>query len=63
MSLVCANAINGDYAVIGIDLPSEESYWKIASINEGVFPVTSSDKKVDQFFSKTKENKNFICNI
>ena len=61
MSLVCANAINGDYAVIGIDLPSEESYWKIASINEGVFPVTSSDKKVDQFFSKTKENKNFIA--
>ena len=23
MSLVCANAINGDYTVIGVDLPNE----------------------------------------
>ena len=59
MSLVCANAINGDYAVLGIDLPSENSYWKIASINEGVFPVISSDKKVDKFFQNTIKENNF----
>ena len=29
MSLVCANAINGDYAVIGVDLPKKDTYWKI----------------------------------
>lgn len=28
MSLVCANAINGDYAVIGVDLPSKDSFGK-----------------------------------
>ena len=34
MSLVVANAFNLDYAVIGVDLPNENSYWKICSINE-----------------------------
>ena len=55
MSLVCANAINGDYAVIGIDLPTKDSYWKIASINDGIFPVTSSDKKVGHFLIMLKK--------
>ena len=27
MSLVCANALNKEYAVIGTDLASEDSYW------------------------------------
>ena len=39
MSLVCANALEEDYAVIGIDLPNTQSYWKIRSINDGIFPV------------------------
>ena len=26
MSLVCANAIDGDYAVIGVDLPTKNTY-------------------------------------
>ena len=34
MSLVCANAITEEYAVIGIDLANKDSYWKIKSINE-----------------------------
>ena len=32
MSLVCANAISEEYAVIGVDLASESTYWKIKSI-------------------------------
>ena len=32
MSLVCANAINSEYAVIGVDLPTPESYWKVRSL-------------------------------
>ena len=55
MSIVCANAINTEYAVIGIDLPSEDSYWKIASINDGFFPVVSSDPKVEEYYKKAKE--------
>ena len=50
MSLVCANAIHEDYAVIGLDLPNENSYWKICSFNEGILPLKSSDPKVDEFF-------------
>ena len=41
MSLVCANAISEDYAVIGVDLPSEE-FLEIKSINEGNFPLVIS---------------------
>ena len=29
MSIVCANALTEEYAVIGIDLANENSYWKI----------------------------------
>ena len=61
MSLVCANAINGDYAVIGVDLPTEESYWKIASINDGFFPVVSSDPKVKAYFEETRKKRNFYA--
>ena len=49
MSIVCANALNEEYAVIGIDLPSEDSYWKIASINDGFFPVIH---KIDYTFQQ-----------
>ena len=61
MSLVCANAINADYSVIGIDLPNESSYWKVKSINEGVFPVTSSDTKVEKFFDNSLNNGNLLA--
>lgn len=61
MSLVCANAINKDYAVIGIDLPTEESYWKIASINDGQFPVISSDPKVQKFYEQSRKKKNLYA--
>ena len=29
MSLVCANAMDEDYAVIGVDLANENTFWKI----------------------------------
>ena len=34
MSLVCANSIKEDYAVIGVDLPNKENFCKIETINE-----------------------------
>tara|TARA_Y100000741_G_C18238077_1_gene552519 strand:- start:88 stop:1587 length:1500 start_codon:yes stop_codon:yes gene_type:complete len=61
MSLVCANSLSENYAVIGVDLPNESSYWKIKSINEGFFPIKSSDKKVDVFFKNARKKNNFYA--
>lgn len=61
MSVVCANTPNNEYAVIGVDLPSEDSFWKIASINDGVFPIISSDKKVEEFYQSAMSKKNFYA--
>ncbi len=60
MSLVCANA-DEDYAVIGIDLPNKDSYWKIKSINDGFFPLIAEDPKIDQFFNQSKDKGNFYA--
>jgi UDP-N-acetyl-D-glucosamine dehydrogenase len=43
MSLVCANALTEEYAVIGVDLANEHTYWKIKSINDGIFPLIADD--------------------
>ena len=61
MSLVCANALNEEYAVIGIDIADKNNYWKIKSINEGVFPVIASDLKIEEFFRIAKKKKNFFA--
>ncbi len=61
MSLVCANAVNEEYAVIGVDLANENTYWKIKSINDGVFPLIADDPKIETFFNKTKEKGNFLA--
>ena len=61
MSLVCANSIKEDYAVIGIDLANEDSYWKIKSINDGVFPIIAEDPSIDEFYKNTLEKKNFYA--
>jgi len=58
MSLVCANAISCEYAVIGVDLPTPESYWKIRSFNEGVLPLKSSDSKVTEYFERARKKGN-----
>lgn len=50
MSLVCANAITEEYAVIGVDLARPNTYWKIKSINEGTFPIVASDPKIEEFY-------------
>tara|TARA_Y100000748_G_C15493628_1_gene487416 strand:+ start:29 stop:1519 length:1491 start_codon:yes stop_codon:yes gene_type:complete len=61
MSLVCANAITEEYAVIGIDQANQSSYWKIDSINNGIFPLVADDPKIDEFFERTKEKGNFYA--
>ena len=61
MSLVCANAISEEYAVIGVDLANENTYWKIKSINDGEFPLIADDPKIAEFFGKAKAKGNLMA--
>jgi nucleotide sugar dehydrogenase len=61
MALVVANALTEEYAVIGIDLPTPFSWWKIQSINEGVFPVIADDPKIEQFYKQARQKKNLYA--
>ncbi len=61
MSIVCANADGADYAVIGIDLPTPQAYWKICEINAGKFPITSSDPNVELYFENACRQGNFYA--
>ena len=61
MSLVCANAIGEEYAVIGVDLANENTYWKIKSINDGAFPLIADDPKISKFFENALAKGNFLA--
>ena len=61
MSLVCANALTEEYAVIGVDLANENTFWKIKSINEGTFPLIADDPKIAEFFENAKAKGNFLA--
>lgn len=63
MSLVVANALTEEYAVIGIDLPTPSSWWKIQSINEGIFPVIADDPKIGEFYRNAKEKQNLYASF
>ncbi|MBN2483035.1 MAG: nucleotide sugar dehydrogenase [Candidatus Omnitrophica bacterium] len=49
------------YNVIGVDLPDEKNFWKIARINNGVPPVRSFDKKMDEAYAQASQNKNVLA--
>ena len=61
MSLVVANSDDDQYAVIGVDQATPESYWKIGAINDGVCPILSSDPLVAEFFENAKRQENFYA--
>lgn len=61
MGLVVANALTEEYAVIGIDLPTASSYWKICSINEGVFPILASDPKISLYYENSRQKNNYYA--
>jgi UDP-N-acetyl-D-glucosamine dehydrogenase len=63
MAAVVADATDPDgkpmYFVIGVDLATTDTYWKIAAINEEVCPIVSEDEKLVKVILncvKTKEN-------
>ena len=61
MSLVVANNDNNQYCVIGVDQPSESSYWKIGDINNCQVPVVSSDPLVADYFNESIKRSNFYA--
>jgi len=61
MSIVCANALTEEYAVIGVDLANQNNYWKIKSINDGIFPLIADDPKIAEFFDNAKAKGNFFA--
>ncbi|MFV9677676.1 MAG: nucleotide sugar dehydrogenase [Methanosarcinales archaeon] len=46
------------YFVIGVDLPSQNSFWKIRTINKGISPFKAEDPEVDEIFKKAVKVKN-----
>ena len=61
MSLVCANSINEEYAVIAIDLPTDNSIKKINAFNSGEFPLFAEDPKIDEFFKHSISKGNLYA--
>lgn len=61
VSLVAANALTEEYAVIGVDLPTPASWWKIQSINEGIFPIAADDPKIGLFYKQAREKGNLYA--
>ena len=59
MSLVVANSDEFEYAVIGVDLPSRQEV--IDALNEGEFPIQSTDSKVYEFFENARARGNFFA--
>lgn len=48
------------YFVIGVDLPSNSSFWKIETINRGESPLKAEDPEVDNIFERTVKSKNSL---
>ena len=46
------------YFVMGVDLPSVGSFWKIPTINKGESPFKAEDPEVDEIFRRTIKIKN-----
>ena len=61
MSLVCANAIKGNYAVIGVEVSTKRGKKITNELNNGIFPLVAEDPKIDQLFEKSIEKGNFFA--
>ena len=61
MALVVANSKKKDYAVIGVELNTEKGINKVELLNNGQFPIVSSDAKVDEYFCEVHKKGNFLA--
>jgi nucleotide sugar dehydrogenase len=63
MSLVVANAIDGDYAVIGVDQDTETGRRTVDALNSGIFPITADDSKIAEYFKNARLRGNFYATV
>jgi UDP-N-acetyl-D-mannosaminuronate dehydrogenase len=63
MSLVAANAINGDYAVIGVDQDNETGRRTVDMLNNGTFPIIADDHKISEYFKTVCKKGNFFATV
>jgi UDP-N-acetyl-D-glucosamine dehydrogenase len=65
MAAAVANAKNASgellYNVIGVDLPTEAHYWKIARVNAGLASVVSTDTSLDAAYTTAHANGNLTA--
>ena len=59
MSIVVSNSSEKDYVVIGVD--REESTKIIDNINNGIFPIKSSDPNIEKYYQKSIKKGNFLA--
>lgn len=59
MSIVVANSDHNEYAVIGVDLPSRQNV--IDALNNGEFPIQSTDAKVYEYFNNARKRNTFLA--
>ena len=59
MSIVVSNSSKKDYAVIGVD--RKENIGIIDNINNGTFPIKSSDPKIEEYYQKSIKKGNFLA--
>ncbi|MDR2094357.1 MAG: nucleotide sugar dehydrogenase [Treponema sp.] len=63
MSLVVANAVNGNYAVIGVDRDTEAGRRTVDSLNAGIFPIVANDPKIADYFDAVMKRGNFYATV
>jgi UDP-N-acetyl-D-glucosamine dehydrogenase len=65
MAAAVANAKDASgnllYNVIGVDLPNEANYWKIARVNAGLASVVSTDASLDEAYTTAHANGNLTA--
>ncbi len=65
MAAAVANAKDASgnllYNVIGVDLPDEANYWKIARVNKGLASVVSTDTSLDAAYTTAHANGNLTA--
>ena len=59
MSIVVSNSKKKNYAVVGVD--RKQNIDIINDINNGIFPIKSSDPKIEEYFQKSIEKENFFA--
>ncbi len=59
MSLVVSNSKKKDYVVIGVD--RKESIEIISNINNGIFPIKSSDPKIEEYYQNSIKKGNLLA--